>query len=140
MKLQTSKHPQRRSVGIAIAAALLVASAAHAATDPAKLKLSGFIDAAEGQQLLAGDYAAVIDRLAPHAGEFREDEVAASTNLCVAYVAMGKLDNALEACDEAIQMARLEEAGLTRQEQRTHTDVLAVAYANRAVLTKLAGE
>ena len=43
---------------------------------------------------MAGDYAAVIHKLASHAADFDVDEVAASTNLCVAYVAMGRLDEA----------------------------------------------
>jgi hypothetical protein len=123
----------------ALAATVLVASAAHAA--PAgKLVLSGFEDAADGDQLLAGDYGAVIQKLASHSLEYAADEVAASTNLCVAYVASGKLHDAQSACDEAIAMARLMDRDVSLSERLAHTDALSVAYANRAVLTRLSGE
>ncbi len=89
MKLQTLKNLRSRPLGIAVAATLLVASVAHADTESPKLKLAGFVDAAEGTELIAGDYATVIEKLAPHSFAFDADEVAASTNLCVAYVAMG---------------------------------------------------
>ena len=141
MKLQSLKNLRYKPLAAAaVAATLLVASAAQADTESAKLKLAGFVDAAEGTELMSGNYAAVVEALAPHSMEFQDDEVAASTNLCVAYVAMGRLDDAQDACDEAVRMARLEERGITLQEHRAHDDVLAVAYANRAVLTKLSGQ
>ena len=140
MKLQTLKNLRCKPLGVALAATLLVASVAHADPESGKLKLSGFTDAAEGPALIAGDYAAVIDRLAPHSFAFDADEVAASTNLCVAYVAMGRLDEAHDACDEAITMARLDQWGEPLDERMAHDNALAIAVANRAVLTKLSGE
>jgi hypothetical protein len=140
MKLQTLKNVRCKPLAAAVAATLFAISVAHADTESPKLKLAGFVDAAEGADLMAGNYAAVIAKLAPHSGAYLEDEVAASTNLCVAYVATGRLDNALEACDEAIRMARLDERGHTLEDFRNHEDVLEHAYANRAVLAKLAGE
>jgi hypothetical protein len=141
MKMQMWKSTR---VPLAAAATLLLASAAHADVEAGKFNLSGYIDAAAGEQLLAGNYAAVIHKLAPHAADFTADEVAASTNLCVAYVATGRFDEAHAACDEAIKMARLDEAGesvLERLPERlSHLDVLSVAYANRAVLSKLSGK
>jgi hypothetical protein len=139
MKLQTLKN-LRKPLAAAVAATLLVGSVAHADTEPGKLKLAGFVDAAEGTELIAGDYAAVIDKLAPHSFAFDADEVAASTNLCVAYVAMGRLDAAHDACDEAIKIARMDQRGGTLQERMAYEDAVAVAVANRAVLTKLSGE
>jgi hypothetical protein len=139
MKLQMLKSIRIPLVASA-AATLLVASAAHADVEAGKLTLSGYIDAAAGEQLLAGHYDAVIDKLAPHTTYFTADEVAASTNLCVAYVATGKLDAAHAACDEAIRMARLDQSDETLMERLAHQDALSVAYANRAVLTKLSGK
>jgi hypothetical protein len=139
MKLQRLKST-RLPIAAALAASLLAASAARAATAPGKLVLSGYTDAGAGEQLLAGEYAAVIARLAPHTGDFDKDEVAASTNLCVAYVATGQLDEAHHACDEAIAMARLDPFGASLQEHQAHQDAVSVAYANRAVLTRLSGE
>ncbi len=140
MKLQTLKNLRRPSLGVAIAATLLVASVAQADTESGKLKLAGFIDAADGNELIAGDYQAVIEKLGSHSFAFDADEVAASTNLCVAYVAMGRLDEAHDACDEAIKIARLDQRGGTLQERIAYEDAIAVAVANRAVLTKLSGE
>jgi hypothetical protein len=139
MKLQLLKSA-RIPLAAALAATVLAASAAHAAPTSDKLVLSGFVDAADGEQLMAGKYAAVIQKLAPHTFEFRADEVAASTNLCVAYVATGKLNEAQGACNEAIAMARLDQSGVSMQERLSKQDPLSVAYANRAVLTRLAGE
>jgi hypothetical protein len=137
MKLQMMKSMR---VPLAAAATLLVASAAHADVEAGKLVLSGYIDAAAGVQLMAGNYAAVIHDLAPHSTDFTANEVAASTNLCVAYVATGKFSEAHGACEEAIQMARLEVMGEGVLERLSHQDALSVAYANRAVLTKLSGQ
>jgi tetratricopeptide (TPR) repeat protein len=140
MKLQTLKNLRYKPLAAAIAATLLVVSVAHADPEAGKLTLAGFVDAAAGTALIAGDYAAVIDKLAPHSFAFDADEVAASTNLCVAYVAMGRLDEAHDACDEAIKIARMDRRGATLQEHLAYENAVAVAYANRAVLTKLSGE
>ena len=140
MRLQTLKNLRRRPLGLALAATLLAASVAHADPEAGKLKLSGFVDAAEGTELIAGDYAAVVEKLATHSFEFEADEVAASTNLCVAYVAMGRLDEAQDACDEAIKMARMDQRGETLEEHRGYENAVAIAVANRAVLTKLSGK
>ena len=137
MNLQILKSMR---VPLAAAATLLVASAAHADVEAGKLTLSGYIDAAAGEQLMAGYYGAVIDKLAPHKSEFTVDEVAASTNLCVAYVASGKFDQAHQACDEAIRIARLNQFDETLVERLAHQDHLSIAYANRAVLSKLSGQ
>jgi hypothetical protein len=139
MKLQMLKRV-RVPLAATAAAMLLAASAARADVEAGKLTLTGYIDAADGAQLMAGDYAAVIDKLAPHALDFSANEVAASTNLCVAYVAAGKFDEAHNACEEAIKMARLDQFDSTVVERLAHQDALSVAYANRTVLTKLSGK
>ena len=137
MNLQILKSMR---VPLAAAATLLVASAAHADVEAGKLTLAGYIDAAAGDQLMAGNYTAVIDKLAPHSISFTVDQVAASTNLCVAYVATHKLIEAKQACDEAISMARLDEFDATLAERLAYQDHLSIAYANRAVLSKLSGQ
>ena len=140
MKLQLPKSIRHVPLAAAIAGTLLVAAAAHADVESGKLVLSGFTDIAAGDQLLAGDYAAVIQKLAPHSTDFNVNEVAASTNLCVAYVASGRLGEAQSACNEAIRMARWDESTVSLWERLAHHDALSIAYANRAVLNKLAGE
>jgi hypothetical protein len=140
MKLQLPKSIRHVPLAAAIAATLLVAAAAHADVESGKLVLSGFTDVAAGDQLLAGDYAAVIQKLAPHSTDFNVNEVAASTNLCVAYVASGRLGEAQNACNEAIRMARWDDSSVSLWERLSHHDALSIAYANRAVLNKLSGE
>jgi hypothetical protein len=139
MKLQLPNLIRKTPLAAAVAATLLVASAAHADPESGKLVLAGYTDAADGEQLLAGNYAAVIQKLT-QSFSADEDQVAASTNLCVAYVASGRLNEAHSACDKAITMARLDEYGATLQEHRAYADALSTAYANRAVLSKLSGE
>jgi hypothetical protein len=139
MKLQLTKRVLA-PLAATVAASLLITSAAQADVESGKLTLSGYIDAAAGEQLIAGDYAAVIGILGPHKADFTSNEVAASTNLCVAYVAAGKLDEAHNACDEAIRVARLDQFNASLLERMSHQDSLSVAYANRAVLTKLSGQ
>jgi len=141
MKLQSLKNVRCRSLAAAVAATLFVASVAHADVEAGtKLKLAGYIDAAEGSQLMAGKYDDVINKLAPHTIAFASDNVAASTNLCVAYVAVGRLNDAHGACDEAIVLARNDMSGRTLEERMAHEDALSIAVANRAVLAKLAGQ
>ncbi|HTB67496.1 MAG TPA: hypothetical protein VK727_14800 [Steroidobacteraceae bacterium] len=140
MKLQLLKSIRRVPLAAALAGTLLIASAAHADAESGKLVLSGFTDAAAGEQLLAGDYAVVIQKLAPHATDFNQNEVAASTNLCVAYVASGRLDEAHKACDEAIRLARRNDFDVSYLERLAHQDPLSIAHANRAVLSKLSGQ
>jgi hypothetical protein len=140
MKLQLPKIIRKTPLAAAMAATLLVASAAHADPESGKLVLAGYSDAADGELLLAGNYAAVIQKLTTQSFRDDEDKVAASTNLCVAYVASGHLNEAHNACDKAITMARLDEYGATLQEHRAYADALSTAYANRAVLSKLSGK
>ena len=140
MKLQTLKSLRFKPMVAAAAATLLVTGVAHADVESGKLVLAGFIDAAEGTELIAGNYADVITKLAPHAIEFNTDQVAASTNLCVAYVATGRLGEAHGACDEAIKIARLDQLEAPLAERLAYEHALSIAYANRAVLTKLSGK
>jgi len=135
--------------GTALAAALFAsavhagaaqAGAAHAGPAQAgaaadhKLVLSSYEDRAAGAQLLAGQYGAVIEKLGHHGLTFSDDEVAAGTNLCVAYIMTGKWDAAHAACDEAIALAALDVPEPDALALRTHDEQMALAYSNRAVL------
>jgi hypothetical protein len=142
MKLQLMKSVRRLPLLATVAATLVVASAAHAESASGKLVLAGFVDAADGDQLMAGQYAAVIEKLTQYSPSFDQDEVAVSTNLCVAYVASHQLAQAHGACDEAIKMARLARLDQTGEPlaRLDQPDALSIAYANRAVLSKLSGE
>ncbi len=131
------QRPGRSSLFAAAAAAVITASAAHADTESGKLMLSGYTDSAAGVMLATHNYEAVIDKLAPHSAAFSSDEVAASTNLCVAYVAMHRLGEARDACDEAVKFAKADQPGVSLAEHRAHEEAVSLALANRAVLEKL---
>lgn len=123
--------------GSLIAAVALAAGAAHADAGSGKLTVAGYTDAGAGMMLAAHDYEGVIDKLAGHTPAFSADPVAASTNLCVAYIAMDRLGDARMACDEAVQRAKDDYAGYTLADRKSHDAAVALAEANRATLAKL---
>lgn len=133
------------ALGAAVAATALLTSAASAASAAAgsigpagaashKLVLSAYQDAAEGTQLLAGHDEAVIEAIGPHGVRFAGDDVAASTNLCVAYIMTMRWDAARPACDAAVELAEgdVPEPDLISRE--LHLEQVAIAASNRAVL------
>jgi len=134
----TKRKPKGRAaqsaVRAAVLAALLGSGAAHAAQAHGKLVLSAYADRAAGESLLAGRYGEVIARLGARGVEFASDAVAASTNLCVAYVMTRQWNAAHAVCDEAVERARLDAAELTIYARELHAEEVALAYSNRAVL------
>ncbi len=128
-----------RALRAAALAAMCLAAGAHAERARAddaypKMTLSAYADAAEGRTLLAGRYGAVIQALGDHGVRFKQDDVAASTNLCVAYVMTHRWSEAHPACDEAIRFAKLEAPESPASLADVHGECLAIAYSNRAVL------
>lgn len=110
------------------------AADAHAPAAHPKMVLSAYVDAAQGWTLLTGHYATVIAALGSHGGLFKQDELAASTNLCVAYIMMRKWSEAHPACDEAIRFAKLEVVEPPQFAADDRGLRIAVGYSNRAVL------
>lgn len=126
-----------RPLRIAALASMCLAASAHAEAEHKGMTLFAYMDAAEGANLLAGRYGAVVGVLGSHGVRFKEDEVAASTNLCVAYVMTHRWDAADPVCDEAIRLANLEmreSLGLGADAHDEHDEHVAIAYSNRAVL------
>ena len=122
------------------AATILAISAAHADTPAGKATLSGYMatsDIVTGALLASHDYDALIGRLAPHGAAFNDDEVAASTNLCVAYAATHQLGEARAACDEAVKVAKADESGITLADHKMHDQALALALANQSVVARM---
>jgi hypothetical protein len=105
------------------------ALSASTAEPPEKAVLSGYYDTPAGRSLVAGRYDLVIDRLGSHGAEFLQDEVAASTNLCVAEIETHRWDAARADCDSAVTYASLPSIERARQQR-----AVAIAYSNRAVL------
>ena len=140
MKTQSDRL-RRRLPYYAIAAviAVIAATAAQADTESGKLMMSGYTvtaDTVSGAMLASHEYEAVIDRLAPHTAAFASDEVASSTNLCVAYAVTHRVSEAREACSEAVQFAKADQP-MTLAEHKAHDDAVAVALANQATVAKL---
>ena len=123
-----------RPLRVAALVSMWFAASAYADGGSEKMTLSAYVDAAEGSTLLAGRYADVIGVLGSHGLSFKQDEVAASTNLCVAYIMMHRWSDADPACDAAIRFAKLEMPESGPAAADAHAQRVAIAYSNRAVL------
>ena len=135
--MKAFKHMKRRMLRAAVLGSIAAAAAAQAGAGE-KVVLGGYQDAAAGSQLLAGDYQGVIGRLATHGFAYSQDEAAASTNLCVAYIMTKAWDAAHRECDLAIRLAHLSDFSDVSLAGRTsNAERVALAYSNRAVLNWL---
>ena len=123
-----------RTARVAAFASMCFAAGAHADGEHQKMTLGAYTDVAEGQTVLAGRYSDVIDVLGTHGLRFKQDALAASTNLCVAYIMTHRWSEAHRACDEAIQFAKLEMPERPGSAAAAHDACVAIAYSNRAVL------
>ncbi len=112
-------------------------NAAYAGAARPKLVLSGYEDRAAGSALLAGDYGAVIEALGERGSSFTRDSVAASANLCVAYIMARSWGTAHSACDEAIAAAVRDLPARDLVLRNARKEQIALAYSNRAVLRLL---
>jgi hypothetical protein len=121
--------------GGASLALTFVALNASTAELPEKPALTGYYDTAAGRSLVAGRYDLVIQRLGSRGAEFSLDQVAASTNLCIAEIETHRWDAARATCDSAVTYASLPACERARQQR-----AVAIAYSNRAVLRWLQHE
>jgi hypothetical protein len=129
-----------KALGGAVLGAVILSAAARAEAPPHRLMLSGYADGIQGENLMTGRYAVVIQQLAGHGAHFQDDEVSASTNLCVAYIMTRQLSEAQPTCDEALRDAKLDLSGSTMLSRMAHNEEVAIAYANRAVLRLVEGQ
>ncbi len=137
MKIQTIV----RGALIAAATTVLVTGPAHADTESGKLLVSAYsftADSVSDMMLDKHDYEGVIERLAPHLFAFSSDAVASSTNLCVAYAAMHRVYEARQACEEAVTIAKADQAGISLADHKAHDQAVALALANQAAVAKMA--
>jgi len=128
---------------LALAAALLAGSAAHAADQPHTFVLTAFSNGAAGQSLMTGDYDAAVKKLDPNSHGRVLDSDSLSTNRCVAYSVTKQLEAAHAACDDAVREAQEEIADLPVSmywARRQYMDYVALAYSNRAVLNWLSND
>lgn len=128
-----------RTLQLAVAAAALAGSAAHA-EESHNFELTAFSNGTAGAALLSGDYNTAIGQLQRTHALANETT---NTNRCVAYVVTRQIESARVACDAAVREAQQDIASMpvslswARAEYR---DYLALAYSNRAVLNWVAND
>ncbi len=124
-----------QALQLALAAALLAGSAAHAADEPRTFELTAFSNGTAGASLLSGDYNTAVHQLSTHMPALDSDSV--GTNRCVAYTVTRQIEKARSACNAAVRDAQQEIASLPVSmswARADYRDYLALAYSNRAVL------
>jgi tetratricopeptide (TPR) repeat protein len=139
---RNSRKPSQ-ALHLALAAALLAGSAAHAADQPHSFVLTAFSNGAAGQSLVTGDYDTAVKQLGSDSHALTLDTDSLSTNRCVAYAVTKQLQAAHVACDRAVREAQEEIANLPVSmswARRQYKDYVALAYSNRAVLNWLSND
>jgi hypothetical protein len=137
---RNSRKPVQ-ALQLALAAALLVGSAAHAADEPRTFELTAFSNGTAGEALVSGNYNTAVSELSTHAHALDSDT--ASTNRCVAYVVTRQMEAARAACDAAVREAQQAITSMPMSmswARSDYRDYLAVAYSNRAVLNWAAND
>jgi tetratricopeptide (TPR) repeat protein len=127
----------RRSAALGAGLALALMSGAALADGAHPFVFTAYIDAAGGDNVVAGRYRAALQELKSSPEAMKLDSSAMDTNRCVAYSMTLQWKEARTACDAAVHAAR-------RQHHRppawwssmpvSDDDFVAVAYANRAVM------
>lgn len=131
---------------------LVLISATSAADEPlqspslAAQKSTGYflsIDkkGAGSNQLLRGDYhAAIAAAESAHRFDMSGQAFSAQLTLCVAYIRVSALDEAIAACDKAVSLAREPITTLRNPHGHVNRDGLAKAHLNRGVLSAILGD
>src|SRR3977135_2248904 len=97
---RNSSRKPSQALHLALAAALLAGSAAHAADDqPHTFVLTAFSNGAAGKSLMTGNYDAAVQELGSKSHALTLDTDSLSTNRCVAYSVTKQLEAAHVACD-----------------------------------------
>lgn len=144
MKTLTKPHKLGRRLPLTAGLiAALVAGAAFAAERDSAYTMTVIHDAYFGKKVISGDYRAAIDRIRP-----KDDGSTASfeahTNLCVAYVKAGEIEQAEPACDMAVEAARKQADRASKfapsYDEQSWREYQAVALSNRGVLHAVAGQ
>jgi hypothetical protein len=136
---RNSRKPTQ-ALQLALAAALLVGSAAHAADEPRTFELTAFSNGTAGEAIVSGNYNTALSELT-HSHALDSDT--ASTNRCVAYVVTRQMEAARAACDAAVREAQqaITSMPVSMSWARSeYLDYLGVAYSNRAVFDWVAND
>lgn len=117
--------------------ALLLALPVLAHPVQTKLEMTVVSNAAFGNSVVSGDFAAAIEKIEALDAQ-RSGEFFVNNNLCVAYTKNGDLERAAKACDAAVREARAD----TRSRFALGGDQRhrAIALSNRGVLRAVTGD
>ena len=127
---------------VTLFAALCCISATASAAEP-KYTMTTIKDLAHGATIDAGKYEQAIEKIT--AIDDDVDTFFRNTNLCVAYTKTGNLDDALLACDSAVEQVdnvSFDQMSFAPKsfERRMRSKYLAVSLSNRGVLHALMGD
>lgn len=130
-----------RSIALLFTALSCVSATASA--DEPVYTMTTIVDSAHGAEIAAGKYEQAIEKIAVIDNDV--DAFFNNTNLCVAYTKTGSLDDALLACDAAVEQAdsiSFDRLGyLSRSfKERRRSEYLAMALSNRGVLRAATGD
>lgn len=136
-----SNYEFPRSIALLFTALSCVSATASA--DEPVFTMTTIIDSAHGAEIAAGEYEQAIEKIA--AVNDGVDTFFYSTNLCVAYTKTGNLDDALLACEAAVEQADSISfdwrSDLSKSSQeRSRRKFLALALSNRGVLRAAMGD
>jgi len=136
-----SNYAFPRSIALLFTALSCVSTTASA--DEPAYTMTTIADSAHGAEIAAGKYEQAIEKIA--AIDDDVDTFFNNTNLCVAYTKTGKLDDALLACDAAVEQA--DSISFDRRSnlsksflERSRRKYLALALSNRGVLRAATGD
>jgi hypothetical protein len=144
MSSQQNRDITSITLRLAAAASLIFASAVTQAAEPAaRPVLTGYSNTVGGNQLVAGEYSAMVAEVARTKELPTVTAAAYSTNLCVGFIASRQMKEAHKACDAAVRAAKRERTQLSSwmvSSRQAYNEQIAIAYANRAVLHYLSND
>jgi hypothetical protein len=131
-----------QALHLALAAALLAGSAAHAADQSHNFELAAFSNTLAGDSLVRGNYDMAFQQIAVDEHSL-VSQATISTNRCVALIVTRKFQEAHAACDAAVHAAQQEIVSLPVSmswARQDYLEYLALAYSNRAVLSYISND
>jgi tetratricopeptide (TPR) repeat protein len=140
LSLNRPKRSVAGAVSLLVASTIFTVSTQAAETAHTPLVLTAYENGAGGESLMAGKYTEALAEIAKAKPQDSLSMSAKATNLCVAYVATKQITEAKSACDMALRLAKSDRLSSNRYSPGSAREnaYLAVAYANRAVVSVLA--
>ncbi len=126
-----------RALHVALAAAAITGSVAHAADQSSKFVLTAYTASVGGPEIVSGSFDAAVDLIAKKSKLPGADLTAIKTNECIAHAMKSDFAAAHDSCSTAITEARRDlqfQSGAHLFERQLYSEYLAIAYSNRAVV------